>query len=143
MGKTLRGSIAGLIATLPMTVVIYGGKALGLLHTPPPKEVTAGVESKAGGNPDGEGFSLTWIAAHVGIGAAVGALYPWVRPALPGSPTLSGALYGLSVWFQAYVGLLPELGLYPGPTEDSTSRQAVMVAAHIVYGATLGRLVRR
>jgi hypothetical protein len=42
------------------------------------------------------------------------------------------------VWFQAYVGVLPELGLYPSPTEDNTSRQVVMAAAHVVYGATVG-----
>jgi hypothetical protein len=143
MKKTLRGALAGLAGTLLMTAVIYLGKALGLLQTPPPKEITARAESDVGMAPGGSGFSLTWAAAHLGFGAAVGAMYPWVRGAFPGPPLAAGALYGLSVWFQAYVGVLPTLGLYPEPSEDNTSREAVMVAAHLVYGATVGQICGR
>lgn len=138
MSKTLRGGLAGLAGTVVMTVVMYVGKSFGLLQTPPPKEITARAERQVGGTPAGAEFSVTWAAAHLGFGALVGAIYPWVRGAYPGPPLAAGSLYGLSVWLQAYVGVLPSLGLYPGPTEDNASREAVMLAAHVVYGATLG-----
>lgn len=142
MRKTVHGAVAGIAGTVLMTAVIYGGKALGLLETPPPKEITSRAESKAGQRPSGSGFSVHWLAAHLGFGGAAGAVYPWVRKAYPGPPPIAGALYGLSIWFQAYVGILPQLGLYPEPTEDSTSRQAVIVSAHLVFGATVGRICR-
>jgi uncharacterized membrane protein YagU involved in acid resistance len=140
MGKIIRGAIAGLAATVVMTGVMYAGKWLGLLQAPPPKEITARAEETAGADLGGSTFSLSWLAAHLGFGMAAGAAFPWAGRAYPGSPPLAGALYGLSIWFQAYVGVLPELGLYPDPVEDSSSRQAVLVAAHLVYGALLGRL---
>jgi uncharacterized membrane protein YagU involved in acid resistance len=123
-----------------MTLVLYTGKWLGLLHTPPPQEISARAEGLAGTRPTGSAFSLSWVGAHLAFGAAAGAVYPWVRRAFPGSGILSGMLYGLSIWFQAYVGILPQLGLYPDPVEDRTTRQAILVAAHMVYGATVGRL---
>lgn len=140
MRKVVQGSFAGLVATTLMTGVMYGGKWLGLLQTPPPKEISARGEGAAGVRPGGPAFSLSWVAAHLAFGVAGGAVFPWVGRAYPGSPSVAGALYGLSIWFQAYVGVLPELGLYPDPVEDSTSRQAVLVVAHLVYGATVGRL---
>jgi uncharacterized membrane protein YagU involved in acid resistance len=130
--------VAGLAGTVLMTGVIYAGKWLGLLQTPPPKEISARVEGAAGVQPTGSAFSLSWLAAHLAFGTVLGGLYPWLRKAYPGPPLVEGTLFGLSVWFQAYVGVLPELGLYPSPTEDNTSRQVVMAAAHVVYGATVG-----
>jgi uncharacterized membrane protein YagU involved in acid resistance len=140
MSRTVQAAVAGVVATLLMTVVLYVGKWLGLFHTPPPKEISARAEEAAGTRPTGSTFSLNWLGAHLAFGALAGAVYPWVRRGYPGSGPVSGALYGLSVWFLAYVGVLPELGLYPDPVEDSTARQAVLVAAHVVYGATVGRL---
>jgi uncharacterized membrane protein YagU involved in acid resistance len=143
MKAMVRGMLAGLAGTVLMTGVIYAGKLLGLLRTPPPKEITSRAAADAGAHPSGGDFSLAWVAAHFGIGAVLGAAYPWVRGAYPGTPAVAGSLYGLSVWFQAYVGILPSLGLYPDPAEDSTSREAVMVAAHLVYGATVGQVCGR
>jgi uncharacterized membrane protein YagU involved in acid resistance len=143
MMKAIRGAAGGLVATAIMTTVIYAGKALGLLQEPPPKQITENAERSAGVEPGQmpeTAFTLSWLASHFGFGAVGGLLYPWLRRAYPGPPLISGALYGLSIWFQAYLGFLPELNLYPRATEDSTSRQAVMVAAHIVYGATVGVL---
>lgn len=140
MRRTVLGAVAGLVATLLMTMVLYAGKWLGLLNTPPPKEVTGRVEAAAGTRPTGSTFSVSWLGAHLAFGVVAGAVYPQVRGAYPGSGLLSGALYGLTIWFLAYVGVLPELGLYPDPVEDNTARQVVLVAAHIVYGATVGRL---
>ena len=140
MSKVVSGAIAGLAATGTMTVVILAGKAAGLLHTPPPKEITHRAEKSAGGRPEQqsqETFRLSWLAAHAAFGSAGGIGFAFLRGLLPGSPVLAGAAYGLAVWASNYLGVLPALGLYPDPEQDRNSRSLVMVGAHLVYGVTL------
>lgn len=140
MNALVRGSIAGVVATIPMTAVIAAGRLAGLIQTPPPKQITANAERDAGVHPSSmsrESFHASWLAAHLGFGAAAGAVFALIGRFLPGSERSEGLLYGLLVWATNYIGLLPSLGLYPGPTEDSTSRTVVMIVAHGVYGVAL------
>jgi uncharacterized membrane protein YagU involved in acid resistance len=81
------------------------------------------------------------LLAHFGYGAATGALYaPLARalrpPAVPG-----GVAFGLAVWGASYLGLLPALGILRPATEHPPRRTALMIAAHVVWGAVLGLLV--
>jgi hypothetical protein len=132
------------VATAAMSVVIAAGKAAGLLETPPPKQITAraahelGIPIHAIPQP---AFTASWVLAHAGYGAATGVLYALSRPLLPKSRPLSGLLYGGAVWGISYLGVMPKLGLYPTPDDDRTSRSAVMIAAHAVYGTSLSSLV--
>lgn len=144
METLARGGIAGLVATAPMTLTIAAGQALGLMGTPPPVEITENVAERAGEEPDRESpvFQVSWLAAHAGYGAACGALYALVRPALPRSDLAAGLVFGGAVWGVSYLGLLPALDLFPPAQEDSPSRQGVMIAAHAVYGASLAACER-
>jgi uncharacterized membrane protein YagU involved in acid resistance len=54
----------------------------------------------------------------------------------------AGISFGLLVWAISYLGLLPALGLYPSPRKDTGRRTAIMVLAHIVWGAMLGTTVK-
>jgi hypothetical protein len=137
-----RGAIAGLAATIPMTLVIAAGRASGLLHTPPPVEITENVAEHAGEDPDrhSPAFQAVWLAAHAGYGAACGIAYALARPLLPRSNALAGLLFGGAVWGVSYIGLLPALELYPQVDEDTPQRQAVMIAAHAVFGTSLAYL---
>ena len=87
MQSVVRGAVAGLAATVPMTVVIGAGRAAGLLHTPPPVEITENVAEQAGEDPDpsSAAFQAGWLAAHLGYGAACGAVYALLRRGLPRS----------------------------------------------------------
>jgi hypothetical protein len=58
-------------------------------------------------------------------------------------PAADGAAWGLVVWLVNYAGWLPKLGLMPAPEHDKPGRPAAMIAAHLVYGATLGALLGR
>jgi putative membrane protein len=44
------------------------------------------------------------------------------------------------VWAGSYLGLLPVLGILSPATRHPTGRNALMIAAHIIWGATLGIL---
>jgi uncharacterized membrane protein YagU involved in acid resistance len=144
MKTLLRGAIAGVLATGAMSVVIALGKVVGLLGTPPPKQVTANAGRQAGIPPrqvPQEAFTLSWLAAHVGFGVTLGVLYSLLRGLMPGP--VGGLIYGGIVWATNYVGILPELGLYPAPQNDSKSRMGVMIVAHAVYGVSLAELEDR
>jgi hypothetical protein len=142
----LVGTLAGFVATVPMTV------AMELMHRRlpakeryplPPREITMEIAEEAGvkeemDEPERLGATL---AAHFGYGAATGALYaPLARRAqLP--PVVGGATYGLVVWAGSYLGLLPALGILRPATEHPARRNALMIAAHLVWGAVTGVLV--
>jgi hypothetical protein len=53
---------------------------------------------------------------------------------------LAGTLYGLVVWGASYLGLVPALGLLSPATRHPRRRNALMIAAHLVWGAALGLL---
>lgn len=64
--RLMRGAASGLMATIAMTGVMYAGKAFGLLHAPPPKQITRNAERKAGAPPSTQPpgtFSVSWVAA--------------------------------------------------------------------------------
>ena len=139
MNRVLRGAAAGMVATLPMTLLILAARGLGLLRTPPPAEMADNLARRANMSEARQSplFDAAWLAGHLGIGAACGAAYALARPILPTSRPVSGLAYGGTVWGLGYLGLMPALGLYPWPDEDSRSRIAVMIAAHAVYGLAL------
>jgi uncharacterized membrane protein YagU involved in acid resistance len=77
---------------------------------------------------------------HFAFGTAMGALYgATVQPVLPG--LLGGAAYSIAVWAGSYLGWLPAAGILPPATRMPRHRNALMVAAHIVWGACLGEIL--
>jgi hypothetical protein len=144
MRRLIIGAIAGLIATLPMTIVILCGRRLHMLRTPPPKQITKAVVKRVGNkaNPSLGASEVGWPIAHFGYGAACGAIYSLVRPALPGPQAVKGLLFGGAVWGVSYIGYIPALDLYPWPKDDSRTRTAVMIAAHAVFGVNTAQFER-
>jgi hypothetical protein len=143
---TVRGALAGVMATAFMTLWMIAGTALRLMKTPAPEEIAANAARQAGRQPEHApepAFHASWFAAHVAFGAVGGILYTWIRPYLPRPASAAGNLFGAGVWATSYLGWLPALGLYPSPGEDSPSRQAVMISAHAVYGVTLAETLDR
>jgi hypothetical protein len=145
METLARGALAGLAATVPMTAVIGAGRAAGLMGTPPPVEITENVAEQAGEDPDRQSpeFQAASLAAHAGYGAACGMLFSTIRPVLPRSDLVAGLLFGGAVWGVSYIGLMPSLNLYPSAQDDSNQRQAVMIAAHAVFGTALANIEHR
>lgn len=143
MNKLLAGAVAGLGATVPMTV------AMEIMHRNlpdeeqyplPPRIITmkaakaVDVKKEMG---ETERMTATLIS-HFAYGATVGALYAPFKRKIPLAPPLAGACYGLAVWAGSYLGLLPALGVLRPATEHPVRRTALMIAAHLVWGAALG-----
>jgi hypothetical protein len=146
MNSILIGAAAGAAATLPMTMVMEtlherlpGEPARPL----PPREITEGMAAKAGLEDDlGERDKqeLT-VAGHIGYGTACGALFGLVAPRHPVGALISGIAFGLTVWATSYVGWLPASGVRHHARHDPPARNALMIAAHVVYGAAAGAFI--
>lgn len=149
MNRVLLGALAGLAATVPMTL------AMKLMHEQlpreeqyplPPRQVTEGLAEKAGVNEDldeEEREAATWVS-HFAYGATCGALYGAVTgEGMDKVPLLAGVGFGLAVWAGSYLGWLPAAGIISPATEHPARRNALMIAAHAVWGAGVGVAVER
>ena len=144
MPPFIAGALSGLTATVPMTAAM---EAM-FRHLPwseryplPPRKVTMevvemlGLKSKLD---EDERHGLT-IASHLGFGTAMGMAYALVaRRALPG--VVGGAIFGLGVWAGNYLAALPVAKLHPHAAREPAERNALMIAAHVVWGTALGAL---
>ena len=141
----LAGALAGLAATVPMTLAMEAMHRRLPHHERyalPPRKITmrAAGAARAGHRLDeSERLGLT-LAAHFGYGTAAGALYGPLANRVKGPAAVKGMGYGLLVWAGSYLGLLPALGLLSPATDHPPRRNALMIAAHLVWGATLGLL---
>jgi hypothetical protein len=146
MNRELAGTIGGFVATAPMTVAMLAfHRALPAQDKEPlpPRQIvenaadTAGVDLGLGE----ETHEAVTLAAHFSYGATVGALYGPAAGATGLPRAAEGALYGLAVWGGSYLGVLPGAGLYRSATEEAPARNALMIAAHLIWGASLGVIV--
>jgi uncharacterized membrane protein YagU involved in acid resistance len=145
------GAVAGVIATVPMTIVM---EVLRRALPPagrdplPPRRVILGLARKLGlarhmDTTEREG--LTW-AGHFGYGAGTGAAYGLLDPALKKGiphPACRGAAYGLGVWLLSYFGWLPAVGITSPQFRRPLRGNATLVLSHLVWGATTGLITER
>ncbi|HEX7957300.1 MAG TPA: DUF6789 family protein [Pyrinomonadaceae bacterium] len=149
MNRVLLGALAGLAATAPMTL------AMKLMHEQlpreeqyplPPRQVPEGVAEKAGVDrhlDEETREAATWVS-HFAYGTACGALYGALSgEVIDERPLLAGAGFGLAVWAGSYLGWLPAAGILSPATEHPARRNALMIAAHVVWGATTGVMLER
>ncbi len=150
--KTVRdlasGALAGFIATVPMTV------AMVLMHRQlpwrqryslPPRRIIDNLAAKTGirkHRDEQEKRGLT-LGAHFGYGTATGVVFGAIADQVPLPRVVSGVAYGLGVWGVSYLGLLPGLGILRPATKAPAERDALMIAAHVVWGASLGAVLNR
>jgi len=77
--------------------------------------------------------------AHFGYGAATGAAFA----AFADKPGISsGAVYGVAVWAGSYLGWLPAAAVLAPANQHPGNRNALMIAAHLVWGAVLASSLR-
>lgn len=140
------GAVWGLIATVPMSAVMVVGQRLGWMREQPPKILTEEGLVRTG-LLDGKSTADVRVFAtanHFAFGAAGGAFYAllrWVAP-IPATVPI-GVAFGLGIWAASYRGWIPAMNILPAEQHPGRRGTLVMIAAHAVYGATLGALSRR
>ncbi len=138
-----RGAAAGTVATLAMSVPMLAARRLGVVRRQAPQQITDRVLQRIGlADEVGSGAARDALAAgnHVAFGAVGGVGFALLARRLPPMvpPVATGVAYGLLIWMISYPGWAPALRLMPAPAEDEPARPALMIAAHVVYGAVLG-----
>jgi uncharacterized membrane protein YagU involved in acid resistance len=142
--NVLRGAVGGLVATIPMTLTMQALRAWlprEQARPLPPREVIDHTVEKSGAGRavDEDGRNAITAVGHFAFGAAAGALFGMIEsPKSTRSAIFAGAAYGLTVWGLAYGVGLPSLGLHPAAADDTTDRNELLIASHIVWGAALG-----
>lgn len=164
MQAELAGATAGFMATAPMTA------AMELMHRmlpdheryplPPrqivdnatdqaevnhlvPGESHDGSERHTGLEPVADSRGGIALASHFAFGAMAGSAYGPIARAKPPHPALAGIAFGLMVWGSQYLGVLPAAGLLSNARHHPVRRNALMIAAHVVWGAALGLMADR
>jgi uncharacterized membrane protein YagU involved in acid resistance len=140
------GAMAGAVATVPMTVTLFGiAPFLPDVQPFPPKMAVRMVTGKAGlwqQLSSRQRNRLSWVG-HFGYGALMGSVYAPVTRKYEASGVGSGVAFGLAVWAGSYLGMLPALGIRRPVRKDFWDDHLQLVAAHVVWGAALGWLVKR
>lgn len=140
----LVGSLAGGLATIPMTAFMLLARRLGFLGEEPPRLITDYALDAAGLSVDDRNTETAITGAvHFGFGIVCGALFGAFsrRVRLPFLRVATGTLYGLAIWFVSYNGWVPALHIMPPPEEDRPGRPTAMILAHVIYGSVLGWVV--
>jgi hypothetical protein len=139
--RLLYGGIAGVAATLAMTSVmsrLHRRLPEAERYPLPPREIT---ERVLGGTD--EQIRDRAMTAHFLYGGACGAALAFVRPT---AGPAEGALAGMAIWAGSYFGWVPGLGILRPASAHPARRNALMIAAHLVWGtaaaAGLGELFR-
>jgi hypothetical protein len=134
VNKLAYGMIAGIAATVGMTAAMRRMHAR--LPSPeryplPPREIVG----RAGGRSAGAEAAML---AHFGYGALTGGLF-----ALQGRRSLAaGVLYGAGVWAGSYFGWVPLARILEPADRHPMRRNALMIAAHVLWGALLAAGLR-
>lgn len=147
MHAALAGGLAGLAATVPMTAVMVAGNTVlpPQQRELPPHQITMELAARAGvaDELDREERLSASALGHFAYGVLAGAGYGALARGLGRAGLLTGVAFGGLVWAGSYLGWLPALRVRPPATREPAGRTATMVAAHLVWGATLGWLVER
>ncbi|MDF2442901.1 MAG: hypothetical protein JWR01_1104 [Subtercola sp.] len=135
----VRGAVAGLLATGVMSAVFSAAETFGMLGRKPPRIIVDHFLPSLGKKT----ADRVALASHLAYGAAGGVVYaalPVRSDSSPAARARRGLVYGLLVWAASYEGWLPLMGILPAAHRDRRRRAFAIIAAHVVYGVSLGLL---
>jgi uncharacterized membrane protein YagU involved in acid resistance len=124
-----------------MSSLMVGAKRAGFVGEMPPEKITAAMLQRAGIDRSGDQQDALAAVLHFGFGAAAGAAFGVIAPKPLVVRVPAGMAYGAAIWGVSYMGWVPALGIMPPADRDRRDRQAVMLAAHLVYGTALAVMV--
>jgi len=146
--KSLKGALAGFVATAPMSLTMLIGWMLlpsRQKYHLPPRLITEKIIKRVGlrKHMNESQLAAVTVASHFAYGAAFGSLYALFEQRLPLSASVKGVCAGLAIWVGSYLGWLPALDILPPATRHPWRRNLMMILAHVVWGVTLGEMTRK
>jgi putative membrane protein len=133
--------LAGFLGTAAMTVamlVMHRALPRSQRKPLPPYHISMNAAERLGLREqlNKEQRFATTMVLHFGYGTIVGSCYAPLAHIIRGRSLFKGMLFGVLVWGGSYLGWLPITGLLSSARHHAASRNALMIAAHLVWGAT-------
>ena len=141
-----RGAVRGTIATVPMSAVMLAGQRLGWMKEQPPEVLVDVALERADlqRETSDEAADAVAVATHFAFGATAGASFALLHRVVPIPAAVpAGIVFALGIWWASYRGWIPAMNILPAEQRPGRRGTLVMVAAHAVYGATLGAMSGR
>lgn len=142
MNTISKSSIAGLAATVPMTIFMssFFKKLPETEKSPlPPRKIAMKIAEEADVKDklsEKQKYALT-MTGHYSYGAFASSLFFPLLKKISVPKYVGGICYGLGIWAAGYLGWLPLTGLHKSATKMSLRRNALMISAHVVWGLSL------
>ncbi|MDQ0303619.1 hypothetical protein [Ancylobacter polymorphus] len=134
--RLVLGALAGMAATLPMTMAmrrLHARLPAAQRYPLPPREITAKLPLLGLTPP------TATLVHHFAYGSAAGAIFGLLPPR---HARLAGPFFGVGVWVASYLGWLPLMGVLRPATVHPAPRNTLMLAVHLVWGAGLAAGLR-
>jgi hypothetical protein len=158
MRNLVNGAVGGALATAVYSAVLMAGDKAGLLEDRRPRRLARASMRRSRGQGRGQGRrnrarpglspgvspgeSVVDTIAHYAFGAGCGSILGLLSTGQR-VPAPIGAAYGLAVWYLGYQKLAPSVGACPPAGEDRAGRQALLLAGHLLWGASLTVVMNR
>ncbi len=127
-----KGLLAGLIATVALSLLMMLKSALGLAPHLNVIQMLSGILG-APNNP-----AIGWVA-HFFIGTVVwGSLFAWSAQSLPGSYWWRGVMFATGAWLLMMVVLMPAAGAGLFALQMGAMASVLSLLLHWVFGIVLG-----
>ncbi len=140
--QALRTILAGFVATLVMTMIMYAAPMMGM----PKMDIAAMLGSVMSQQMPAPMSGAWWMGMimHFINGAIIFPLiYAYLLYGLlPGQPWMRGVLWGLILWFLAQAVVMPMMGMgfFAANSPQPTLSVMGSLIGHIIYGAVLGAI---
>ena len=125
------GALAGVAATLPMTMVmsrLHRQLPVHERYPLPPREIGEDLPSL------GLSAGAATICYHFLYGGAAGALFGCL---FRRRDTAMGSVFGVAVWAASYLGWIPAARMLRFGTHHPPRRNGLMLISHLVWGTSL------
>lgn len=136
LDRVVLGVLAGVAATLPMTIAmrqLHARLPESERYPLPPREISEDLPRL------GLSAATATLAYHFAYGGAAGgafALFSRRRD------IATGGLFGVGVWMASYLGWIPLARILRPGTDHPARRNALMLAVHLVWGGGLAAGLR-
>ena len=131
MNNIAKGIIAGLVATVVLSLMMFAKGAMGLMPALDPIGMIAGMM--------GVSTAIAW-GVHFMIGAVIwGGAFALLEQRLPGGDFwVKGVVFGVGAWLIMMVAMMPMAGAGFFGMQLGMMAPVMTLVMHLVFGAVLG-----
>ena len=141
IARASRGALAGLAATVVLTVLRQSWSMMGLVFETAPMQVVDRMEEVGlVGDLSPRGRRLLVVIAHFAYGAGTGGAFGLLRRerSKPTEEAAVGSALGVLAWGAGWSSWLPLTGVHRPPWAQKSPRVLLPVVDHAVFGAAWG-----